>query len=96
MSRAGTDLSEAVNEIMKKFRGYALHLLVSQFKRVADSITLNITDGSAGRSIAGFKKLLGNTLRSDTEVVGWLHPGAFMKCISGIEFVDLYRSVKRC
>jgi len=73
MSRAGTDLSEAVNEIMKKFRGYALHLLVSQFKRVADSITLNITDGSAGRSIAGFKKLLGNTLRSDTEVVGWLH-----------------------
>jgi four helix bundle protein len=66
------DLSAVVHEIVKKFPKDELYILTSQIKRAADSVSLNIAEGSTGQSNAGFSRFLGIALRSDIEVVGCL------------------------
>ncbi|SKC76937.1 four helix bundle protein [Ohtaekwangia koreensis] len=85
------DLSEKVNELVKKFPKDEMYILTSQFKRAADSVSLNIAEGSTGQSNAEFSKFLGYALRSDVEVVGCLHLAARRKYISQEEFKELYK-----
>jgi len=47
--------------------------LTSQIKRAADSVSLNIAEGSTGQSNPEFKRFLGIALRSNIEVVGCIH-----------------------
>ncbi|MET4081443.1 four helix bundle protein [Pedobacter sp. UYP30] len=42
-------------------------------KRAADSVLMNIAEGSTGQSNPEFKRFLGYALRSDIEVVNCLH-----------------------
>jgi four helix bundle protein len=67
------DLSERVNDLAKQFPKDEMYILTSQFKRAADSISLNIAEGSTGQSNAEFNRFLGYALRSNVEVVGCLH-----------------------
>lgn len=46
--------------------------LSSQIKRAADSVVLNIAEGSTGQSIPEYKRFLGIALRSAIEVVACL------------------------
>ena len=85
------DLSERVNEAVKKFPKDEMYVLTSQFKRAADSISLNIAEGSTGQSNAEFNRFLGYALRSDVEVVGCLHLASRRKYLSQEEFQELYR-----
>jgi len=85
------DLSEMVNELAKNFPKDELYILTAQFKRAADSISLNIAEGSTGQSNAEFNRFLGYALRSDIEVVGCLHLAVRRKYISTFEFDNLYR-----
>ena len=85
------DLSEMVNDLVKNFPKDELYILTSQFKRAADSISLNIAEGSTGQSNAEFNKFLGYAIRSDIEVVGCLHLAKRRKYITTDEFHVLYR-----
>lgn len=85
------DLSEMVNELVKSFPKDELYILTSQLKRAADSISLNIAEGSTGQSNVEFNRFLAYALRSDVEVVGCLHLALRRKYISTDEFDNLYR-----
>jgi four helix bundle protein len=56
------DLSDKVNQLCKKFPKDELYILTSQFKRAADSVALNIAEGSTGQSNPEFNKFLGYAL----------------------------------
>jgi four helix bundle protein len=87
------DLSEMVNELVKRFPKEELYILTSQFKRAADSVSLNIAEGSTGQSDPEFSKFLGYAIRSDIEVVGCLHLALRRKYITVAEFDNL---IEKC
>ncbi|MEP6683339.1 MAG: four helix bundle protein [Parafilimonas sp.] len=62
-----------VNDVAKKFPKEEIYILASQIKRAADSISLNIAEGSTGQTNPEFKRFLGIALRSDVEVVSCIH-----------------------
>src|SRR6185312_8965348 len=84
------DLSFEVNELTKTFPKEELFILSAQIKRAADSVSLNIAEGSTGQSNAEFNKFLGYALRSNIEVVGCLFLGSRRKLIDEERFSKLY------
>jgi four helix bundle protein len=85
------DLSADVSELVKTFPKDELFVLTSQIKRAADSVSLNIAEGSTGQSNAEFNKFLGYALRSDIEVVGCLYLAKRRHLISDENFSKLYQ-----
>jgi four helix bundle protein len=71
--RKAVDLAVDVHSITKLFPKEEMFILTSQIKRAADSVSLNIAEGSTGQSNAEFNKFSGYALRSDIEVVGCLY-----------------------
>ncbi len=67
------DLVGDIHELTRSFPKDELFVLSSQIKRAADSVSLNIAEGSTGQSNAEFNKFLGYALRSNIEVVGCLY-----------------------
>lgn len=51
------DLTSLVHEVSLKFPKDELYILTSQIKRAADSVALNIAEGSTGQSNAEFNRL---------------------------------------
>jgi len=84
------DLSDKVDFLTKNFPKEEIYILTSQIKRAADSVSLNIAEGSTGQSNAEFNKFLGYALRSDVEVVGCLHLARRRKYIADTDFSELY------
>ncbi|MDB5014359.1 MAG: four helix bundle protein [Daejeonella sp.] len=69
------DLSDNIDKLTKQFPKDEIFILTSQIKRAADSVSLNIAEGSTGQSNPEFRKFLGYALRSNIEVVSvfiWL------------------------
>jgi len=66
------DLSDEIHLISLKFPKIELFSLTSQIKRAADSVVLNICEGSTGLSNAEFTRFLNISLRSAIEVAGCL------------------------
>ena len=66
------DLDDQINQLSKTFPKEEIYVLTSQIKRAADSVVLNIAEGSTGQSKAVFKVFLGYSLRSAIEVVSCL------------------------
>jgi len=85
------DLSANVNSLTKTFPKDELFVLTSQIKRAADSVSLNIAEGSTGQSNAEFKKFLGYALRSDIEVVGCLYLAKRRNMLHQDDFTKLYK-----
>lgn len=85
------DLSDEVNQLAKKFPKDELYVLSSQIKRAADSVSLNIAEGSTGQSNAEFGRFLKIALRSDIEVVGCLYLGRRRGYIKDADFEKIYR-----
>ncbi len=86
------DLTDEIDQLTKTFPKEELFILTSQIKRAADSISLNIAEGSTGQSNAEFTRFLRYALRSDVEVVGCLHIAKRRKYISEENFLILYKS----
>lgn len=84
------DLSDKVDALTKKFPKEEVYILTSQFKRAADSVSLNIAEGSTGQTNPEFSRFLGYALRSNIEVVGCLYLAQRRKYISEEEFKELY------
>lgn len=87
------DLSHEVHTTTRGFPKEELYILTSQIKRAADSIGLNIAEGSTGQSNLEFKKFLGYSIRSAIEVVGCLYIGQKRNLINEIQFDVLYKKV---
>jgi four helix bundle protein len=84
------DLSNDIDLVAKNFPVEERFNLASQMKRAADSVVLNIAEGSTGQSIPEFKRFLGIALRSAVEVVACLHLVVKRKYINEIGFKKLY------
>jgi len=83
---------EDIDVLTKKFTANELYNLSSQIRRAADSIALNISEGSIGQSTPEFKKFMGYAIRSLAEVVTCLHKASKRKYISEIEFNQFYEN----
>jgi len=86
------DLTANVDQKTKGFPREEIYVLTSQIKRAADSVSLNIAEGSTGQSNVEFKRFLGYALRSNIEVVGCLHLAKRRKYLNNEEFDFLYKS----
>jgi four helix bundle protein len=85
------ELSFVVHELSRKFPKEELYILTSQIKRAADSVSLNIAEGSTGQSNAEFNRFLGMALRSDIEVVGCIFLAKKRKILAEEEFTRIYK-----
>ncbi|MDB5000640.1 MAG: hypothetical protein JWR76_1717 [Mucilaginibacter sp.] len=85
------DLSADIHELTRTFPKDELFILTAQIKRAADSIALNIAEGSTGQSNAEFNKFLGYALRSDIEVVSCLYLAKKRSLIAEESFLKLYQ-----
>ena len=85
------DLSEEIELLTKKFPSNEKYVLVDQIKRAADSVSLNIAEGSTNQSNAEFKRFLIYSVRSNVEVVGSIHLGKRRKIIQTEDFDRIYK-----
>ena len=67
------DLGEEINDLAYTFPKHELYNLSSQICRAADSVALNISEGSIVQSSPEFKRFLGYSIRSLAEVVSCLY-----------------------
>lgn len=89
------DLGEQINQLTKSFPKDEIYILTSQIKRAADSVVLNIAEGSTGQSKAVFKVFLGYSLRSAIEVVSCLFIAKKRNYIKDPDFKQLYPDFKQ-
>ena len=85
------DLTMNVNSLIKKFPSEEKYVLAQQMQRAADSVALNIAEGSTGQSNAEFKKFLGYSIRSGIEVVSCLYIGRKRRIINEYDFQTIYK-----
>jgi len=84
------EIGEDINALSDKFPKKELYNLSSQILRAADSIALNISEGSIGQTNLEFKKIIGYSIRSLAEVVTCLHKAKRRMYISEYEFIKYY------
>ena len=84
------EFGENINRLSNKFPKYELYNLSSQIKRAADSVALNISEGSIGQTNPEFKRFIGFSIRSLAEVVTCLHKARKREYISEKEFGNQY------
>jgi len=85
------DLSSDIHSLTKTFPKDELFVLTAQIKRAADSVSLNIAEGSTGQSNLEFSRFLGYALRSNIEVVGCLYLTQKRHLILQVDFDKLYQ-----
>jgi len=81
-----------VSKLLKSFPAEERFVLSSQMQRAADSVALNIAEGSTGQSNPEFKKFLSYSIRSAIEVVSCLYLGKKRSIINDEDFTKLYSS----
>ncbi len=85
------ELSDKVDKLtIEYFPKHEMYVLTSQIKRAADSVALNIAEGSTGQSSKEFNRFLGFALRSGIEVVSCLYIGRNRGYINQDNFKLLY------
>tara|TARA_R110002020_G_scaffold35405_1_gene106816 strand:+ start:127 stop:480 length:354 start_codon:yes stop_codon:yes gene_type:complete len=84
------DLAEEIHEFSKEFPKEEIYNLTSQIRRAADSIALNIAEGSIGQTNLEQGRFIGYALRSLAEVVTCLYKARMRKYIEESEFEKLY------
>ena len=85
------DLSDLINQVSKNFPRDEIYILTSQIKRAADSVSLNIAEGSTGQSNLEFKRFLGIALRSNIEVVGCIYLAKRRGFLKNEDFERIYK-----
>jgi four helix bundle protein len=84
------ELTGIVHDVSAKFPKAELYVLTSQIKRAADSVALNIAEGSTGQSNPEFRKFLGYAIRSGIEVVSCIYVAKRREIISEEDFNKIY------
>jgi four helix bundle protein len=85
-------LPQIIDDAAKKFPKEEIYVLGSQIKRAADSVSLNIAEGSTGQTNPEFKRFLSIALRSDIEVVGCIFLAKRRNIISEEDFNKIYKA----
>ncbi len=86
----GLQLAGEVSELVKFFPKDELFILTSQMKRAADSVVLNIAEGSTLHTNAEFKRFLVIANRSALEVISCLYLAKQRKFIDENIFQEKY------
>ncbi len=84
------DFGDEIDKLSDKFPDKEKFNLSSQIRRAADSIALNISEGSIGQSNPEQKKFVGYSIRSLAEVVTCLFKAKRRNYLSQFEFDILY------
>ena len=84
------DLSFDIHQLTRTFPKEELYILTSQIKRAADSVALNIAEGSTGQTNPGFSQFIGYAIRSAIEVISCLYIGKKRDLIKENQFNRLY------
>jgi four helix bundle protein len=84
------DNSVAIYDLSKKFPADERFSLISQINRAADSICLNIAEGSQGSTDKQFSNFSGTAIRSGIEVVSCLFVAKAKKMIDENDFHEHY------
>jgi four helix bundle protein len=86
------DLSNEIDLLAKLLPADERFSLASQMKRAADSVVLNIAEGSTGQTKPEFRRFLNIALRSAVEVVACLYLAIKRKYIGQDVFERNYNS----
>ncbi|RPD50953.1 four helix bundle protein [Paracnuella aquatica] len=86
------ELTGVVHDVSRKFPKEEMFVLATQIKRAADSICLNIAEGSTSLSNNEFSRFLQIALRSNIEVVGCIFIAQKRNIISHEDFSMIYSS----
>lgn len=84
------DFGEEINSLADTFPKKEMYNLSSQIRRAADSIALNISEGSIGQTNPEYRKFLGYAIRSLAEVVTCLYKAKKRQYISEVQFKTNY------
>lgn len=84
------EFGEHIFQFTKAFPKDEVFNLTSQARRAADSIALNIAEGSTGQSNAEFRRFMGYAIRSLAEVITCLHKAKHRNYVSPEQFDTLY------
>ena len=84
------DLGEEIDVLTEAFPEKEKYNLSSQIRRAADSIALNISEGSIGQSNPEQKKFIGYAIRSLAEVVTCLYKANRRNYLNITQFENLY------
>ncbi len=85
------ELGENINGLTDSCPQKEIYNLSSQIRRAADSVALNIAEGSIVQSSPEYKKFLGYSIRSLAEVVTCLYKAKNRKYITDNEFDEYYK-----
>ncbi len=88
--QASMTFGDVVFKLSKNFPKEELYSLTSQIRRAVDSIALNIAEGSTGNSQLEFRKFVGYSLRSISEVVTCLHKAKLRGYVEAKAFDEVY------
>lgn len=83
-------LANEIHEVALTFPKVELFSLCVQIKKAADSVTLNIAEGSTGLSKVEFKRFLTFSSRSCLEVISCLYFAKDRNYITETIFTELY------
>jgi four helix bundle protein len=89
------DLANEVHILTRTFPKEELFSLTIQMKRAADSISLNIAEGSTGQSNPEQLRFLGYAQRSGLEVVNCLYLAIKRNYIDQVIFDKLYQEIEK-
>ena len=84
------DFGEEIFQLSQEFPDNEINNLTSQLRRAADSIALNISEGSIGQSNLEFQKFINYSIRSLAEVVTCLYKAKRRQYITDNEFQEKY------
>ena len=93
--RLAIESADNIHFLTRSFPKEEMFSLTSQMKRAADSISLNIAEGSTGQSNAEQIKFLGYSQRSGMEVVNCLYLAIKRKYIDQTTFQLFYDDIDK-
>lgn len=88
------ELADDVDMLASAFPKHEIYSLSSQIRRAANSVSLNIVEGSTGLSNAEFKRFLTIANRSALEVVGCLFLAKRRNYLDERLFSELYSKIE--
>lgn len=88
------ELTDDIDLLAQSFPKFEIYSLSSQIRRAANSVSLNIVEGSTGLTNAEFKRFLVIANRSALEVVGCLYLAKRRIYIDDEKFGILYNKIE--
>ncbi|MFT3825131.1 MAG: four helix bundle protein [Chitinophagaceae bacterium] len=89
--KLAVDFADEVHLLTRKFPKEEMFALTSQFKRAADSVSLNIAEGAIGQSNPEQRRFVGYAIRSLSECVNCLYLSKRRNYVDAESFTLFYQ-----